>query len=164
MSPRFRPPGKTFQERWPHEAEETRYLASTSYAVVVGGVLGVLLVPFALWEAVSAAPLAVAGLILGLLGVTAILLGVATHGRRWLALVWKVGVWLLGAAVLGMAIDVIVTKLCSGACGTTESVRRTSPLVFTYALLVAGSVGIAYLADRAGNALRRRTPPPSAPR
>ena len=78
MSPRFRPPGKTFKERWPHEVEETRYFASTSYAVVVGGVLGVLLVPLAIWEAASAAPLAAAGIVLGLLGITAILLGAAT--------------------------------------------------------------------------------------
>ena len=87
MSPRSRPAGKTFKERWPHEVEETRYFASTSYAVVVGGVLGVLLVPLAIWDAASAAPLA-----------------------------------------------------------------------------AAGSIVIAYLADRGGNALRRRTPTPVAPR
>jgi hypothetical protein len=163
MSPRFRPPGKTFKERWPQEAEETRYFASTSYAVVVGGVLGVLLVPLAIWEAASAAPLAVAGVVLGLLGVTATLLGASTPGRRWLALIWKGGAWLLGAAVLGLAVESIALAFCAGACDSAASIRRTSPLIITYLLLVAGSIGIAYLADRAGNALRRHASGPATP-
>jgi hypothetical protein len=162
MSPRFRPPGKTFKERWPHEVEETRYFASTSYAVVVGGVLGVLLVPLAIWQVASAVPLAAAGIVLGLLGITATLLGAATPGRRWLALIWKSGAWLLGAVVLGLAVESIAVALCANGCGTAASMRRTSPLL-TYLPLVAGSIGIAYLADRAGNALRRRTPGPVAP-
>jgi hypothetical protein len=164
MSPRFRPPGKTFKERWPHEAEETRYLASTTYAVVVGGVLGVLLVPFAIWKAAAAAPLVVA-LVLGLLALIAIvLLRALAPGRRWLALAWKIGVWLLGAAALGLVVDSMVVELCHGACGTGASVSRTSPLLITYALLVVGSVGIAIVADRSGNALRRRTPGLASPR
>lgn len=162
MKQRFRPPGKTFNERWPQEAEETRYFASTSYAVAVGGVLGVLLVPLAVWQAVSASPLAAGGVVLGLLGVTATLRGVATPGRRWLALIWKGGAWLLGAALLGLAVESIAVALCANGCGTAASVRRASPLL-TYLPLVAGSVVIAYLADRAGNALRRRTPGPAAP-
>lgn len=163
MSPRFRPPGKTFKERWPQEVEETRYFASTSYAVVVGGVLGVLLVPLAMWEAASAAPLAVVGIVLGLLGVTATLLGANTPGRRWLALIWKSGAWLLGAAVLGLTVESIAMAFCGDLCGSAAAVRRPSPIL-TYLPLVAGSIGIAYLADRAGNALRRRTPRTSSVR
>jgi hypothetical protein len=163
MSPRFRPPGKTFKERWPQDAEETRYFASTSYAVVVGGVLGVLLVPLAIWEAAVAAPLGAAGVVLGLLGITLTLLGAATPGRRWLALTWKAGFWLIGAAVVGLAVESIVEASCNGGCGTAAGVKRTSPLIITYLLLVAGSVGIAYLADRGGNALRRRAPRAAAP-
>jgi CDP-diglyceride synthetase len=163
MSPRYRPPGKTFKERWPHEVEETRYFASTSYAVVIGGVLGVLLVPLAIWDAASAAPLAAAGIVLGLLGITATLLGVATPGRRRLALIWKSGAWLLGAAVLGLVVESIAMAFCGDLCGTAAAGRRPSPLL-TYLPLVAGSIAIAYLADRAGNALRRRAPSPVAPR
>ena len=164
MSPRFRPPGRTFRERWPHEVEETRYLASTTYAVVVGGVLGVFLVPFAIWEAASSAPLAVAGIVLGLLAVMATLLGTLGPGRRWLALAWKIGVWVLGAALLGLVIELMVTGFCAGGCSSAVSVVRTTPVIITYALLVAGSIGIAFVADRSGNALRRRTRSPASPR
>ena len=115
-----------------------------------------------IWEAASAAPLAVAGIVLGLVGVTATLLGASTPGRRWLALAWKGGAWLLGAALLGLAVEAIAMALCADACGTPAAVRRTSPLL-TYLPLVAGSIGIAYLADRVGNALRRRAPRPAAP-
>ena len=141
MPPGFRPPGKTFKERWPQEAEETRYFASTTYAVVLGGVLGVLLVPVTI--AISRVP---------------------GTGRRWLALAWKVGVWVLAAGALGLVVESMASAMCDEACRTALPNTPTWPLLITYAVLVVGSIGIAILADRGGNALRRRTPSPTSPR
>ena len=164
MSPRFRPPGKTFKERWPHEVEETRFFASTSYAVVLGGVLGVLLVPFAIRGALAAAPLTIA-VIVGLLAlVTVAMSRVPDAGRRWLALAWKIGVWVLAAGALGLVVEGMASAMCDQACAAALPRRTTSPFLVTYAVLVAGSIGIAVLADRSGNALRRRTPSPTTPR
>ena len=164
MSPRFRPPGKTFKERWPHEVEETRYFASTSYAIVLGGVLGVLLVPFAIRAALGAAPLAIA-IIVGLrVLVTFAMSRVPRNGRRWLALAWKVGVWVLAAGALGLVVEGMASAMCDEACVTALPKRSTSPILITYAILVVGSIGIAVMADRGGNALRRRAPSPTSPR
>jgi hypothetical protein len=116
MSPRSRPPGKTFKERWPQDAEETRYFAATSYAVVLGGVLGVLTVPFTIGAALSGAP-AVGGIIIGALVVIAVSISRATAtGARWLALAWKIGAWLLGAAALGLVVESAAGAMCDQTC------------------------------------------------
>jgi len=164
MSPRFRPPGKTFKERWPHEVEETRYFASTSYAVVLGGVLGVLLVPFAVRAALAATPLAIAVIVGLLVLITVAISWVPEAGRRWLALAWKVGVWVLAAGALGLVVEGLASAMCDQACAAALPQRATSPLLVTYAVLVVGSIGIAILADRGGSALRRRAPSPTSPR
>jgi hypothetical protein len=164
MSPRSRPPGKTFKERWPQDAEETRYFAATSYAVVLGGVLGVLTVPFTIGAALSGAP-AVGGIIIGALVVIAVSISRATAtGARWLALAWKIGAWLLGAAALGLVVESAAGAMCDQTCrGSLAEARETVPLLM-YAVLVAGSAGIAILADRWGNALRGRAPRPATAR
>jgi hypothetical protein len=126
MSPRFRPPGKTFQERWPHEVEETRYFASTSYAVVLGGVLGVLLVPFAIRAALAAAPLAIA-VIFGVLVLVMFAMSRVPHnGRRWLALAWKIGVWVLAAGALGLVVEGLASAMCDEACAAALPTRSAA--------------------------------------
>lgn len=162
MSPRFRPPGKTFKERWPHEAEETRYFAATMYAVVVGGVLGVLMVPVVIWEVLSGTPLAFA-IVVGLLGVVTMSIGLlGGAGRRWLTLAWKIGAWVVGAAAVGLAFESVVIAICGEAC-LASNPRSRPPLgiMIAWALQVVSSVGVASLADRWGNALRRRASTPS---
>ena len=158
MPPRFRPAGKTFKERWPHEAEETRYLAATSYAVVLGGVLGVLTVPIWLLDGFSAYPL-IAGAVVSLLVLIPAAMSRAPAGaRRWLALAWKIGAWVIGAAALGLVVDTVTTAICDAACRASVAPQsRPSGMLLAYALLVAGSIGVALLVDRAGNELRRRT-------
>ncbi len=158
MSPLFRPAGKTFKERWPHEVEETRYLAATSYAVVLGGLLGVLTVPIWLLDGFSAFPL-VAGTVVGLLVlIPALMTRAPTSAQRWLALAWKIGAWVVGAAALGLVVDTVTLGMCDDACRASVAPRsRPSGLLLAYALLVAGSIGVALLADRAGNEIRRRT-------
>ncbi len=157
MSPRFRPPGRTFKERWPQEAEETRYFAATTYAVVVGGVLGVLLVPVGIWSVFSRDPLAFV-IILGLLVMVTFAIGlVGAAPRRWLTLAWKIGAWVLGAAAVGLTFESIAFAICGEACLASNPPSRPPPgMMIAYALQVAGSVGVAILADRRGNALRRR--------
>lgn len=164
MPPRFRPPGKTLKERWPQDAEETRYFAATSYAVVLGGILGALTIPFTIQAALSAVP-AVAGIMIAALVAIMIAISRATAtGARWLALTWKVGVWVLGAAALGLLVESAALAMCDEACrGSLAEAKRTMPLLLMYAVLVVGSVGIAILADRWGNALRRRAPRPASP-
>jgi hypothetical protein len=164
MSPRSRPPGKTFKERWPHEAEETRYFAATSYAVVVGGVLGVMLVPFGIWHTFMAVP-ALGPSIAGIVAlVTFALIRPTAPGRRWLALAWKIGTWVLAAGALGLVVEGLASAMCDATCVTALPTRSASPVLITYAALVVGSIGIAVLADRGGNALRRRAPSPTSPR
>lgn len=164
MSPRFRPPGKTFKERWPQEAEETRYFAATSYAVVLGGVLGVLAVPLTIWAEVSAAPIALV-ILVGIVALIAVAIPRAPAvARRWLALAWKIGAWVLAAAAAGLVVESLALAMCDETCRAALGPGQgASGMLFVYALLVASSIGIAILVDRFGNALRRRTSGPASP-
>ncbi|MEA2612248.1 MAG: hypothetical protein QOI52_207 [Chloroflexota bacterium] len=165
MSPRFRPPGRTLKERWPADAEERRYFAATTYAVVVGGLLGILTVPFTVSALLSDAPAVGAVLIAALVAIAVTISRANATGARWLALAWKIGVWVLGAAALGLVVEAVGLAMCNETCrGSLAAARGTVPLLLTYAVLVAGSAGIAILADQWGNALRRRAPRSAAPR
>ena len=165
MSPRFRPPGRTLKERWPEDAEERRYFAATSYAVVVGGILGILTVPFTISALLSDAPVVAAILIAALLAIALTISRANATGARWLALAWKIGAWVVGAAVLGLIVEAVGLAMCNETCQRPlAAARGTVPLLLTYAVLVAGSAGIAILADQWGNALRRRAPRPASPR
>ena len=165
MSPRIRPAGRTFKERWPQEAEETRYLASTTYAVVAGGVLGLFMVPLIVSGLLSTVPMAFAVVAALLVAVTFAIPRATGAGRRWLTLAWKIGAWVLAAAALGLAIEWLTLARCDEVCRAARDASiRPSPLGFNFLLLVAGSIGIAIVVDRAGNALRRRTPSPASPR
>ncbi len=157
MSPRFRPPGKTFKERWPHEVEETRYLASTTSASVAGGILGLVAAPLFIWDRVSIAPIAFA-ILLGIAAlITLAIPRVPLGTRRWVTLAWKVAAWVLAAAVVGLVVESTAGALCDDAC-RAALVPGTggSGMLITYVLLVAGSIGSAILVDRLGNDLRRR--------
>ena len=164
MSPRFRPPGKTFKERWPQEAEETRYFAATSYAVVVGGVLGLLAVPLTIWAEISAAPIAFV-ILLGIVALIAVAIPRAPAvARRWLALGWKVGAWVLAAAGVGLLVESFALAMCDESCRAALGPGKgASGMLFVYAVLVAGSAGIAIAVDRFGNSLRRRASGPASP-
>ena len=165
MSPRFRPPGRTLKERWPEDAEERRYFAATSYAVVVGGILGILTVPFTISALLSDAPVVAAILIAALLAIAVTISRANATGARWLALAWKMGAWVIGAAALGLVVEAAGLAMCNETCrGSLGAARHTVPLLLIYAVLVAGSAGIAILADQLGNALRRRAPRAAAPR
>ncbi len=165
MSPRFRPPGKTFKERWPQEAEETRYLAATSYAVVLGGLAGLIMVPLMVSSWFFTLPLLVAIVVALVVGLTVVMPRASAGARRWLSLAWKIGAWVLAAGALGFVIEAIALGMCGDACRTViEANRRPAPLGIPYALMVAGAIGIAIVVDRAGNALRRRAPSLAAPR
>ena len=123
--------------------------------------------PWRSWEAGSAAPLAVAAIVLGLAGaITATLLGATAPGRRWLALVWKVGAWVLGAAVArpGRRDRSPLALLCDDVCRTAASCAATRRRCSRTLPLVAGSIGDRHLADRRRQRARRRTPRPAAPR
>jgi hypothetical protein len=165
MPPGFRPPGRTLKERWPQEAEERRYFAATTYAVVVGGVLGVLTVPFTISALLAEAPVVVAVLMAALIAIAGTISRATATGARWLALAWKVGAWVVGAAALGLVLEAVGLAMCNETCrGSLAAARGTVPLLLIYAVLVAGSAGIAILADQWGNALRRRAPRAAAPR
>jgi hypothetical protein len=165
MPPGFRPPGRTLKERWPQEAEERRYFAATTYAVVVGGILGLLTVPFTISGLLSEAPAAAAVLIAALLAIAVTISRANATGARWLALAWKIGAWVVGAAALGLVVEAAGLTMCNESCrASLGAARGTIPLLLIYAVLVAGSAGIAILADQWGNALRRRAPRPASPR
>ena len=165
MPPGFRPPGRTLNERWPQEAEERRYFAATTYAVVVGGILGVLTVPFTVTALLSEAPLVAAVLIAALLAIAVTISRVDATRARWLALAWKIGAWVVGAAALGLVVEAVGLAMCNETClRSLAAARGTVPLILMYAVLVAGSAGIAILADQSGNALRRRAPRVASPR
>lgn len=156
MSPRFRPPGRTLKERWPQEAEERRYFAATTYAVVLGGLLGLVMAPLALWRFFSVTPMALAVIVALLILVTLVIGRMDERGRRWLALAWKIGAWVVAATALGFVFESIAFAICGDGCRATSPRMPPSGLLLTYALQLVGSVGIALLADRWGNALRRR--------
>jgi len=165
MPPRFRPPGRTLKERWPQEAEERRYFAATTYAVVVGGILGVLTVPFTVSAVLTDLPAVAAVLIAGLIAIMVTISRANATGARWLALAWKIGAWVVGAAVLGVVLEAVGLAMCNETCrGSLAAARGTVPLLLIYAALVVGSAGIAIVADQCGNALRRRAPRTAAPR
>jgi FtsH-binding integral membrane protein len=165
MPPGFRPPGRTLKERWPQEAEERRYFAATTYAVVVGGLLGLLTVPFWISALLSGAPWLVVVLLAALIAIAVTISRANAASARWLALAWKVGAWVVGAAALGLVLEAIGLAICNETCrGSLAAARGTVPLLLIYAVLVAGSAGIAILADQWGNALRRRAPRPATPR
>jgi hypothetical protein len=165
MPPGFRPPGRTLKERWPQEAEERRYFAATTYAVIVGGILGLLTVPFTISALLSGAPAVAAVLIAALLVIALTISRANATGARWLALAWKIGAWVVGAAALGVVVEAVGLAMCNETCrGSLAAARGTVPLLLMYAVLVAGSAGIAILADQWGNALRRRAPRPASPR
>ena len=159
-----RPPGKTFKERWPHEVEETRYLASSSYAVVLGGVLGVFMVPVMLSYRLAAIPLAVVVMLAIVALVPLTIARVPPAAHRWLALAWKIGAWVLGAAVLGVVVDTLTLAFCGEACRATAVALRQPPgLLLSYGVVVVGSVVLALAVDRVGNTLRRRAVQAAAP-
>ena len=159
MSPKFAPPGRTTKERWPHEAAEASDLASTSSRVVLGGVLGVFLVPLSIRDWFVAIPWLIA-LVLGIL----IFLTIAVRNTSgvWshrLATVWEIAAWILAAGALGVVIDVISLALCDDACRVAlrEGGRGSGGFGLQYLLLVSGSIGIAWLNGRLSKVLRRRT-------
>ena len=165
MSPRFRPPGRTLKERWPQDAEERRYFAATTYAVVVGGILGILTVPFTISALLSESPAVAAVLVAALVAIAVTISRANATGARWLALAWKIGAWVVGAAALGLIVEAVGLAMCNETCrGSLSAARHTVPLLLTYAVLVAGSAGIAILADQWGNALRGRALRPASPR
>jgi hypothetical protein len=165
MPPRFRPPGRTLKERWPQEAEERRYFAATTYAVAVGGILGLLTVPFTVSALVSEAPAVAAVILAALLAIAVTISRANVTAARWLALAWKIGAWVIGAAALGLIVEAAGLAMCNETCrGSLGAARGTVPLLLIYAVLVAGSAGIAIVADQWGNALRRRAPRAASPR
>ena len=165
MPPGFRPPGRTLKERWPQEAEERRYFAATTYAVVVGGILGLLTVPFTVSSVLADAPAVAALLVAALLAIALTISRANATGARWLALAWKIAAWVVGAAALGLILEAVGLAMCNETCrGSLAAARGTVPLLLIYAVLVVGSAGIAILADQWGNALRRRAPRAAAPR
>ena len=158
-----RPPGKTFKERWPHEVEETRYLASSSYAVVLGGVLGVFMVPVILSYWLVAIPLA-AAVVLASVALIPLTIARTPRAHRWLALAWKIGAWVIGAALLGVVVDTLTLAICGEACRATVIPMRQPPgLLLSYGLVVVGSVVRALGVARVGIALRRRAILATAP-
>jgi hypothetical protein len=164
MSPRFRPPGKTFKERWPQDAEETRYLAASATAPVVGGILGLFGVPLGIWDQVSSFPMALV-ILLGIAALITLAIPRAPAAtRRWVTLAWKITAWVLAAAVVGLVVESIARAMCDDSCRVALRPGKGSfGMMFTYILLVAGSIGSAVLVDRYGNALRRRALGPAAP-
>ena len=159
-----RPPGKTFKERWPHEVEETRYLASSSYAVVLGGVLGVFMVPVMLSYWLVAVPLAAAVVLVIVALVPLTIARTPPPAHRWLALAWKIGAWVIGAALLGVVVDTVTLAVCGEACrAMAVTVRQPPGLLLSYGMVVIGSVVLALAVDRVGNTLRRRALQAPAP-
>ena len=116
-----RPPGKTFKERWPHEVEETRYLASSSYAVVLGGV------PVILSYWLAAIPLAAAVVLASVALIPLTIARTPPRAHRWLALAWKIGAWVIGAALLGVVVDTLTLAICGEACRATVIPMRQPP-------------------------------------
>ncbi len=158
MAPETAPPGKTFEERWPDDAAESKYLAGPWFLFVLAGLLGVLAVPLLIARAIVAAPLLFVAIGVLFILVTVALARASGKRRSRLTRLWKVAAWFLAAAGLGIAIDLLGPVLCDEACGAAalENPTASTPALATYLMLIAGTAVITILVDRWGTDLRRR--------
>ena len=151
-----RPPGDTFEQRWPDEVAETQWLAGPWIPIVFGGLAGFFGLPMILAAVVLGwwPSLAVMAGLLGLatLGLT------RTHGgpQRWSGRLWRVMAWSLLAAVLGIALGALSSLLCAGeVCPPGRSILVNKPVasLVVFGLTIAGSMGIAVVVDRTARRL-----------
>ena len=158
MAPHGKPPGKTFNERWPDEVADSNYLAGPWFLFILAGLLGFLGVPLILGRGVLIAPLLFVGIFALFMVVTIALNRATGRRRRLLARAWKVGAWIFAAAALGLAIDLVSRSLCDDACraAALEDPMRSPPALLTYLMLIGGTAVITILVDRWGTNLRRR--------
>lgn len=151
------PPGKTFKERWPHDASEREYLAAPFVPVVLGGLAGLFAVPALLAQLFLAMPLPVAGVVGIALGVTTVAIARATaRPARWVVRVWKLAAWIGAAIALGLLVTAVGSALCDGsACagvGRYATVRAI-PMAVTFALSLGGAFAITFAVERGARAL-----------
>lgn len=160
MAPDTSPPGKSFAERWPHDASEREYLAAPWLPIVLGGMAGLFAVPALLAQLFITVPVPVLVLIFANVALTTLAIGRA-EGRpsRWLVRLWKVWVWVAAAIVLGLAVSFIGVALCDGTACAGEgrtSTGRAIAMAVTFAASIGGALAITLLVERAARRLVAR--------
>lgn len=154
------PPGRTFRERWPHDAAAADYLAAPWVPLALGGLGGLLAAPYVA-ASVMTNPVAAVGLIAAAAASTLALrrgLGGRLAGRAWRTLAWFVLIGLVGIP-LAWIVGEVGGALCPAAgCGGLRSRDAGSALTMVVAtgLSLVASVVLAVLVDRAGRRLAPR--------
>jgi hypothetical protein len=170
MSRETKPPGRTFEERWPHDAAEADYLAGPWVPIALGGLAGLFGLPLVLGAILVTAPLPYLGIVGGALALsTYAVLGWTGRGQRRVARLWRLSAWLLMAAVAGLLLAILVDALCSDvACREASPLEgpRAIATVITTIAVIGTSVGLAVFVDTAVRRIiaSRRARSPHAPR
>ena len=167
MSRYTAPPGDTFEERWPDEAAETRWLAAPWLPIILGGFAGLFGAPlfllslFGTWSPVS---WIVGAAVFGLL--TLGVLRMSGRPARIVGRLWRLAAFVALSLVLGFAMWLVGTALCETAtCSLTvgPDAGRFAVSAMLFAAAVLGSILIALWVDRAGRALAARARATAAP-
>lgn len=153
MSRETAPPGKTFAERWPHDASEREYLVASSVPFVLGGLAGLFAVPFMLAKLLLITPAVMSTAVAAILLVSWIVIRRSgARPGRWVVRAWKLAAWVALATALGLAVTVVGTILCDGPACATEaryaSDRAWASFV-TFALSIGGALAITIGVERA---------------
>lgn len=151
------PPGKTFAERWPHDASEREYLVASSVPFVLGGLAGLFAVPSMLALVFLLAPLVLSITVAATLALSWIVIRRSeARSGRWVVRAWKLGAWVTLAVVLGLLLSVLGTLLCGGSCSTVGRFERPLATVLTFALSIAGALAITFGVERAARRISVR--------
>ncbi len=156
-----RPPGKTFEERWPDEVAETAGLAGPWIPLVLGGAAGLIGLPILLATAVDGSLPWSAIVLVGLIALaTAGYLSTRGSQQRLVGRLWRIVTWaglvtLLGYLVAMAGLGICGATGCRPGFGLDPSRPLAGALAFTASIL--GSMAIAWFVDRTGQRLVART-------
>lgn len=157
MAPESAPPSKTFAERWPDDAAEADYLAGPWIPVAAGGLASLVALPIILGQVLRIAPLPFLLIAGGIIVIATLAMTRATgKARRRAGRAWKFGFWISLAAVVGVVLDRLSTVICDAACRAAAGPAdpdRMGPTLVSMVALVASSIALAILANRAGDRL-----------
>jgi hypothetical protein len=153
------PPGRTFRERWPHDAATADWLARPFVPIVLGGVAGLLAAPVWLFSVTLSQPV-VTIVVLAIAVITSILLDrSAGRPRAIVARGWRVSIWWLLMVALGWLLSLVGVAVCTGDLCTdtgTSDASWVGAALPIFVLTVAGSTLGAVAIDRLGMRLARR--------
>ena len=151
------PEGRTFEERWPHDASDAEWLARPWVPVVLGGLGGMAGLPLFLAAGLLAPPVT---LIVVLAVITlALTLLLRLHPRsNALRRLWRVATWTWVATAIGVVVGIATGTLCGGVAAEAACLERRAsvPALVVFALLVGASTAAAAGIDRLGRRLEHR--------